>query len=458
MLKNFMLCVFTAAATAVLTVACSGGDLDQCVKKNVRCEEPLVCDPGDGVCKCGGRGGVICPADFVCDPVANTCLSTKCTKDRRPVDCSAQAGTSCDVNDGACKCGGTGGTVCGANEVCDPTRKACTPQQSCSAQTCPVNQTCNAATGRCACGASPCGSGMTCTLVNGAPTCTADQCSGVSCTGSFVGDGGVREGNVCSAAEGMCQCNGVVCSQGQACACPPGSDAGCAQTARACRASSLCSEVTCTGGMRCDYADGICKCGGPGGVACAANQICNLGPPPQCQGGQQCTLPDGGARQCASGTSCDPEDGRCKCGGRGGQLCAAAVVVDGGAGTPAEVCVLSAVQTSCKAPCDPRLASADCPMGQFCYFDSSAATPVAYCAAAPTSPKPVGDGCTSATACFASGKSLHCNGLVLGSTGICRSYCDVASGSSGCIQVPTAQNCVQILGAPAGYGYCQSTQ
>lgn len=122
---------------------------------------------------------------------------------------------------------------------------------------------------------------------------------------------------------------------------------------------------------------------------------------------------------------------------------------------PAEVCVQNPNQQSCRRPCDIR--SPDCAAGTFCYFDSSATTPVAYCAA-PTGNQTELNACNSATVCFSTSpaaRSLHCNGLALGTTGLCRAYCDVMAGNAGCLQVPTAQRCLQITGAPVGYGYCQ---
>src|SRR3954470_2037612 len=97
--------IVAALPLFVLAVSC-GGSKNLCTSKNVQCGEgSLICDPDDGVCKCGGRGGVICQAGFTCDPGTNPCLSTRCAG----VDCSSKAGTSCDLFDMTCKCGGTGG-------------------------------------------------------------------------------------------------------------------------------------------------------------------------------------------------------------------------------------------------------------------------------------------------------------------------------------------------------------
>jgi hypothetical protein len=124
---------------------------------------------------------------------------------------------------------------------------------------------------------------------------------------------------------------------------------------------------------------------------------------------------------------------------------------------PAEVCVSTALQNSCKRPCS--VIAPDCPMGLSCFFDTAAATPVAYCAA-PTGTQDQDEACTVATACYAGSppRAMHCNGLAVGQTGICRPYCDVSAGTSGCLQVPAAEVCSGISGAPtnSNFGYCQA--
>ncbi|MBI3183516.1 MAG: hypothetical protein HYZ28_15370 [Myxococcales bacterium] len=437
MLKTLLAAAIAVSVVVLLAVACGGGPKDLCVDRNVRCEAPLACDPSDGVCKCGGRGGVVCPQGFVCDAVANTCQSTKCAA----VQCSG--GTNCDQNDGKCKCGGTGGITCASGEVCLPSTRTCAPATDCSQVACPSNQTCDPATVKCRCGAFECPEPKFCSISSSKEkVCIESLCSGVHCAGGS--DGGA---NACDPSDGYCKCNGVICQSGEGCSCPDGG--ACVSTERACRPSSSCVGKVCQGGTTCDPTDGECKCGGPGGPVCSPVQICALGPPPQCQGGQPCTLPDGGPKPCVGGNSCDPEDGKCKCGGRGGAVCKEATATE-----PAEVCVSSTNQQACKRPCDPR--SPDCPTGTYCYFDSTAAVPAAYCSA-PTDSRAENQSCTSPTACFVQNPpaALHCNGLAAGASGICRAYCDVASGRLGCLQVPKPQDCVQIQGAPTGYGYCQ---
>ncbi len=428
---------------AVLLSLAACGNKDLCVARNVTCTDAtLLCDPDDGVCKCGGHGGVICQDQFVCDPESNTCLSTRCAG----IDCSASPGTSCDVFTAMCACGGTGGAVCSKTEVCNPASKQCQPAIDCNRVACPTNQLCDSASGNCLCAGAQCMPGQFCSPSGTTMTCISNLCNGVHCSGATT----------CDPADGYCKCNGDVCQSGSACECPAGptpTDGGtCAATARTCQPGNSCLGSACDGGTTCDPVDGQCKCGGPGGPVCSAIQICSLTPALQCQGGEQCTQTDGGAKICPGGTSCDSEDGVCKCGGRGGQLCAPA---DGG--EPAYVCVSSALEQSCKRPCDVR--TPDCPMGNSCFFDSSVATPVAYCAA-PTGMQTQDGPCTAATACYSGSPpvAMNCNGLAPGQTGLCEPYCDVASGMSGCLQVPFAEVCAQIGGAPDGYGFCQEQE
>jgi hypothetical protein len=418
------------SALCALLSACSSSK--DCGKG---CPAPLTCDKEDGVCKCGGRGGVVCSDGYSCEAETNSCVATRCGS----VNCSN--GTSCDSSDAKCKCGGANGVVCAEGQVCNPVAKACAAPVDCAQVACPKNQTCNPNTGSCVCGLAACPAGKSCAVAtDGSRTCVDNACSGVTCLGN----------NACDSKDGLCKCNGAVCQTGEACGCPVGSTS-CEASARACAPSSLCVGKSCPNQQTCDPVDGQCKCGGPGAPACTPDQICRLDPPMQCQGGQQCQNADGSPKTCATGTSCDPEDGKCKCGGRGGVVCAAATATD-----PADVCVSSSLQKACHRPCDPR--SPDCSSGSYCYFDATVATPVAYCIL-PTDSRGEGSQCVSATACYSDGppRSMHCVGLGSGGSGICRSYCDVAAGPSGCPQTTQAQNCLQITGAPEGVGYCQPT-
>ncbi|MBK7859049.1 MAG: hypothetical protein IPJ65_10610 [Archangiaceae bacterium] len=222
--------------------------------------------------------------------------------------------------------------------------------------------------------------------------------------------------------------------------CPSGTT--CAPSSQTCQAASLCAQVTCIGGTTCDPVDGLCRCGGQGGPVCTAAQLCNVGPPPTCQGGPACTGADGGQTLCTGGTSCDPSDGRCRCGGLGGVVC------QGG-----EVCVSSALSMACRAPCDPL--SPACSTGTWCFFDGAASPPTAYCAP-PSNVRAEGQACVSATSCFQSSPAhaLVCVGLAPGQAGICREYCATSSGTTGCSQVPATQLCTQLPQAASGLGYC----
>ncbi len=447
-MKTWFLTAFCAAAAVSTLTGCPGGPVDLCKERGTRCDDPLSCDPSDGVCKCGGRGGVVQQEGFECDPSTNTLKPLRCTSN---VQCSR--GTSCDVFDGKCKCGGTGGQECAAGLVCDAAIRECVRETDCSRVSCPLNQLCDNADGRCKCSGALCGTGRFCS-VGGA--CIDSLCSGVTCTGD----------NVCDPADGYCKCNGGLCQGGETCGCSDGGT--CTAEAKACVTSSACSGKTCLSGTTCDPADGQCKCGGPGnppGPVCGAEQICSLGPPPQCQGGQQCLASDGGTKACGGGTSCDPEDGACKCGGRGGQECRAQ---DGG--DPGEICVATATRVTCRRPCDPTQVVTGCPAGTACFYDSTTTTPNGFCAAPSGTPTPdggvrfrvEGQGCSVATACYATEASppagLHCFGLSAGSTGICRSYCDTRAGPSGCSQALGPQSCVQIPTAPVNFGYCNPQQ
>lgn len=69
----------------------------------------------------------------------------------------------------------------------------------------------------------------------------------------------------------------------------------------------ICKGVVCAENMTCDPNDGRCKCG-PGGLECVTGR-CVLEPAPACVS-DLCELVT-----CSDGQSCDPVDGLCKCGG-----------------------------------------------------------------------------------------------------------------------------------------------
>ncbi|MGQ0504127.1 MAG: hypothetical protein ACT4TC_02305, partial [Myxococcaceae bacterium] len=390
-----------------------GGGKDLCKDKKVSCAGALTCDPSDGLCKCGGRGGLVCSETSLCDGATSTCLSTKCgTKDCR-------GNTACDPTDSVCKCGGLGGTACGAGTFCDLRSRKCVPALDCTQVACGVNQVCDTESRTCRCGSATCADDESCDSdgAAGPLACRKNKCSGVACAA----------GNVCDRHDGLCKCSGAFCSSGQACLCPPGA-AACQISERSCRDSNPCLGNTCnTFGAVCDPADAAkCKCGGPNGPSCGAGQVCNSpNGELQCQGGDQCRNGDGTPKICTGGLSCDPEDGKCKCGGGGGLLCPPATENE-----PAHVCVATDLRKVCRRPCTPY--ASDCPSDKRCFFDPLAARPVAYCAAS-SGTHLAGEACLSATDCYDLGtdKSMACVGLVPGAPGICRNFCDVNSGKQG---------------------------
>ena len=161
---------------------------------------------------------------------------------------------------------------------------------------------------------------------------------------------------------------------------------------------------------------------------------------------------------CPQGTSCDPEDGLCKCGGRGGEVCD-----DGSDGGVEETCVQSYFSQVCRPKCDPLLQNCTT-AGQYCFFDLSAKNPTAYCAA-PTGNQDVGKSCVAATDCFTtmpSPRGLFCAGLGSfddpGTSGLCRQYCQTGVTGACPFSNGDALYCDPITGqgwsAPPGVGYC----
>ncbi len=249
-----------------------------------------------------------------------------------------------------------------------------------------------------------------------------DLCAGVTC----------GDRSVCSPLDGFCRCGGQLCAPGSVCRCPQG-QLTCAQSAASCAAPAGCSSITCAVGTLCDPIDGVCRCGGTEGPVCLSTEVCLTSPTPRCFDGT-CNP------ACSNGLSCDAEDGLCKCGGRGGVVC--------GTG---ESCISNPQGLSCHRSCDPRAPS--CLAGSFCYFDSSASPPSAYCAPA-SATQAVDQACMKPTACFTTTPFPHgllCLGLALGQTGVCRELCDLDAGTAACLSLT---QCRTLPDAPAGLGYC----
>ncbi len=397
-------------ALALLAPACGDPqqptNTDKCA--SVTCEGGTSCDPTDGVCKCGGEGGLFCAAGETCDADRKLCVSSACAE----VTCGG--GSTCDVADGKCKCGGSGGPECKAGEQCDAQTRTCVAAKLCEGVICAGGTTCDEADGQCKCGGATCGEFEVCK----AGQCTADKCAGVNCTG----------GTLCDPADGQCKCAGAACGYGQICACTGGGE--CAAAERSCSGIQRCASVECAGGTTCDPADGKCKCGGPGGPTCGFGQSCDV-LAKTCLGGNRCA-----GVTCTGGLSCDPEDGVCKCGGLNGQVCLAG-----------ESCATIDGANRCVTPCDPR--AQQCGNGQACDVEVEAS--LSFCSPAGT--KVEGSGCSESKECE---PGFHCQKRA-GQTGACRRYCDKSDSNGGvCPTVPSAQVCEQLQGAAPGVGACNT--
>jgi hypothetical protein len=168
---------------------------------------------------------------------------------------------------------------------------------------------------------------------------------------------------------------------------------------------------------------------------CAANQACEI-ITGACLGGDRCQ-----GLTCPAGSSCDPEDGQCKCGGVGGQIC-----------TTAEQCFNFPSGYACRIPCDTN--EQNCPVPLACYFDQLAGVTTGYCATPGTkddsgSPPQT---CAGPTDC----KPTY-NCYPLGGTqypGYCHRYCELplSATNPGCAGLTTCD--VLNSPAPGSYGQC----
>lgn len=367
------------------------------------CEDGMSCDLSEGICKCGGAGGIVCGAGERCElEPGPRCEPSACDES------SCERGESCDPLTGSCSCGGAS---CGEGERC--VEGVCTLASLCAGVRCPAGSECDPADGSCRCGEEICDEGEWC---DGA-RCAADRCAGVNC--------GLFES--CNREDGVCHCGGFagqVCGVGEACASEGGSFG--------CITSSRCDGVVCKGGTICDPVDGQCRCGGIGSTApvCGSDQSCVDG---QCRGGLLC-LPEGEPLLCRQDLSCDPDTGACACGGKGGVLC-----------EDDERCVLSAAGPRCQKVCALADDRSGCGANEGCYFDPEAPAQAPFCYRA--GPMSVGHPCESSIDCE---PGLHC-----GNTKVCRMLC-LLDARVGC-GASTTTACLPI-GAPGaeGVGYCVS--
>jgi hypothetical protein len=314
-----LLFLLSGVVAALAVAACGSSSVhekivpdDLCVRFNVVCNDPtglVTCDPVDGECKCGGAlgNGLACGKDQVCKlapgAASPSCVSTACEN----VTCERYE--VCDPLDGLCKCGGV---ECAPGATCvDGTCQETTP---CDNVTCREGETCDPADGVCKCGDDVCSVGQSCRTDAGVSQCIGRLCVGNHCpAGSECSpvDGlchcGGQDGPVCSAGQScevetataaVCSgndiCAGVVCQGGTTCspldgqcrcggydtAAPIcGEGQTCDQARRQCMGGDLCAEVTCAPGSNtsCDEEEGICKCGGTGGVVCNEAEGCVAG-------------------------------------------------------------------------------------------------------------------------------------------------------------------------------------
>ena len=389
---------------------------DLCVEYEVTCDDPsLACDPADGVCKCGGHGGVVCGPGTVChldqnlNPPAGTCVSERCDG----VACAPHE--ACDAADGLCKCRGE---VCGEGSTC--LADGCSDVDPCAGITCADNMVCDPADRTCKCGGATCSVGESCRLDDqGQGFCVGRNCVGKNCP----------DGTACNPVDGLCHCgsaDGDICTAGQACVDEGGESV--------CVGHDICEGVVCPGNATCSPLDGKCRCGGFDATApvCGFDQTCDTTQnPPRCVGGDACRDVVCDER---TNLTCDGETGECRCGGTGGVLCSAG-----------QGCVDITGAPSCVTLCDPNAAevlikvcgySQEKPTG--CYL--SPADGFAFCA--PAGPQGDGARCDAPTDCAS---DHHCV-MGPGGNGVCRRFCDT--------KVPgdcylSDRSCVPLAGRPA---------
>ncbi len=467
----------TAIALAVLSQSCSCGN--KC--SGVTCATAEACDPGDGICKCGGQegatasgeNGVICGATETCNATLQACVSNLCAS--TPACTNGQA---CDPADGVCKCGGT---PCAADQLCDANTQTCQGTAACTGVVCPAATSCDPSDGVCKCSGTACATGQAC--IDGG--CAADPCFGVNCTGA--------PGNSCYG--GLCRCggpDGPVCDTGQLCV----------SSSKTCTPAALCEGTTCEPGALCGPSDGLCHCGGIDGPVCAGGAVCvlvTLGPDggtvadagsSHGDGGHLADAGPGGGTgssgsssgalvglclggnlcagvTCPTGESCDQGSGRCLCGedagaGAAGFSCSAT-----------EYCGIApgATAPSCLTPCNPYdqppfVTGSDCPktsgapdasVSQSCYYlddlDATLCQPEGM--GLDGDPCGVSTDCTSGYGCFQPAVSADGGGPA------CWEYCDtfLSGGVHGC-QILGRQCLQQAVislsdGGSLGIGACE---
>lgn len=391
----------TIAGVGAAAVGCGEEETQQpaSVCASVQCEEGLLCDEADGLCKCGG---VRCAEGEVCQQEPSpSCVAKGCEF----VFC--KGGESCDALTGLCGCGVE---RCEEGQVC--VNERCVEGDLCDGASCSDGTSCDPTDGVCKCGEAACDVGQSCIE----DVCEDDPCAGVHCGAN----------SICNPIDGICHCGGAegaICATGEACV---RSGEG-----YECDRSESCGDVVCPGGSTCDPVDGLCRCGGAGPEhpVCGEDQTCLDG---ECVGGLLCE-PGGMPTTCSPELSCDPTDGVCKCGGKNGDVC-----------EEGEACTVVGGSHRCAATCtllDPDA----CPRGEGCYFDAAQIHGEAFCAEAGAVPL---DGkCEGPTECA---PGLHCT-----LANRCARLCDTRAGLGFCSSIGPNLQCVPFQGGGI-FGYCRA--
>ncbi len=509
-------CVDGAARAAGITCGpnqvCSGTGVCNACTSNTSCAtNPNPCMTGVTNCSTGASqcvdyvnkaAGVSCGTNQVCNG-SGQCQS--CT-----------AGLSCSGNPNSCAVGVTScatgtqtcvdgaskapGTVCGTNQVCNPsgTCAACSEGQSCGTNpnaacftgvtscatgvttcvdsvqrapgtSCGVNLVCNAsgtctactANASCATNPSLCRNGVT-SCTTGAQTCVDGTVknAGTSCGAGQVCDGNgfcgsCTAGMACSGNPNPCYAGVTSCASGMsACvdnlASPRGTGVSCG-AGLVCNASNTC--VACSAGVSCATNPSICRNGitscstgaqvciddvtsKNAGLSCGSNQVCNGA---------------GGCVACVAGQSCNTNPTACLTGvtscSTGSQVCVDTATPK----TPGTSCGTNQVCTS-SGIC------AACTAGQAC-----SGNPNSACFAGTTS-------CASGTQTCIDGTQTPA-GTSCGANQVCNSagVCTACTAGSNCSGNPSAcrkgitscttgtQTCIDGANQPGGLT-CGSNQ
>jgi len=392
--------LLAAAALSGCAGEVEGGPALRCAE--VLCDGALECDEADGLCKCGGALGRFCGEAEIC--VGDTfpqCISPLCDF----VAC--ERGMSCNARLGECLCGET---RCEEDERCSG--GSCTKSSHCEASGCDRGMSCDLLDGVCKCGEASCDEPQVCVLGQ----CVIDPCAGVSCAAN----------SSCNPQDGTCHCgslSGAICNTGEACL----------ETDEAfsCGISTLCDGKSCGGGTVCDPDDGSCRCGGVGNAhpSCTPEEVCVDG---RCRGGLLCE-PEGVPTVCERGSSCDPADGRCRCGGAGGEECLAD-----------EVCVHLEDGSSCQRPCSYLEIPSACQPPQACYAMVEGAEVVEFCFQ--EGQAQLGDRCVDASDCR--------GGMSCSQEERCVPSCDLGDGADYCSRIGAALVCIPFIDGGT-LGRCQ---